>query len=461
MFVKQFVDEGLGNSSYLIVSEETGLGAVLDPQRDVDRYLQVVDGLGVRLVYTLDTHLHNDFVSGSRELAVQGGARVCASAEAALGFEHLPLQDGETIQLGDLSIHVLATPGHTPEHISFSLTEAGKEEPSALFTGGALMVGGAARTDLLGADLAVPLARLLYHSIHDKLLGFLDAVTVYPTHGAGSFCAAPASSKRISTIGQEKRWNPLAQAVDEESFIAQALSGLPSYPTYFKYLRAINQHGPALLGGIPVMKPLPPEDVLRLSAQGVAILDTRPSKAFAAGHIPGSYGIPLSAPLVTWAGWVIPFGSPLILITKDAADREAAVRQLIRIGYDDLRGALAGGVEAWEADGHPISRIPVLPVQELAGRLGHGKAPVIVDVRSASEWRAGHLPGSIQVEIGRLPYENLPLPPDDLMVIHCGHADRSTVGISLLEQRGYRNLALLEGGYSNWQAAGFESVREE
>jgi hydroxyacylglutathione hydrolase len=209
------------------------------------------------------------------------------------------------------------------------------------------------------------------------------------------------------------------------------------------------------------LKPLNPVEVLQLSSRGVAILDIRSPKEFIRGHIPGSYGIPLGAPLITWAGWVIPFGSPLILVSNDADEREASVRQLIRIGYDDLRGYLMGGFEAWEAAARPVSRVPVMPAQELAERLKQGKAPVILDVRSDAEWRAGHLPKAVHVELGRLPDDNLSLPQDDLKVIHCGHSDRSIVGISILEQRGYRNLALLEGGYSNWLAAGFGVVGKE
>jgi hydroxyacylglutathione hydrolase len=461
MFVRQFVDEGLGNSSYLIASEETGMAAVLDPQRDIDRYLQVSEGLGLRLAYTLDTHLHNDFVSGSRELAERAGVRVGASAEAMLGFEHLPLKDGDTIQLGELSIRVLATPGHTPEHISFGLVETGKELPSALFTGGALIVGGAARTDLLGADLAGSLAHRSYDSIHNKLLRFPDDVSVYPTHGAGSFCAAPTVSERSTTIGRERQWNPLVHALEETEFVHLISSDLPSYPAYFKHLRQVNQSGPSLLGGIPELKPLPPELLLREMAQSVAVVDTRPPRAFAAGHIPGSFGIPLGAPLVTWAGWVIPFGTPLILIAEDPAEREQAIRQLIRIGYDDLRGYLEGGMVAWEAGGFPVSKVPVMQAAELARRLEQGQAPEILAVRSDAEWRAGHLPKAIHIEAGKLPYGNLPLSRDDLKVVHCGHSDRSTVGISILERRGYRNLVLLKGGFSGWQAAGFQTLKEE
>jgi hydroxyacylglutathione hydrolase len=461
MLVKQFVDVGLGNSSYLIASEETGQAAVLDPERDVDRYLQTAEGLGLRIIYALDTHLHNDFVSGAREIAAQVGAQVGASIEARVEFEHIPLGEGSTLDLGEIRIATLSTPGHTPEHISFATYEPGNPAPTAVFSGGALIVGGAARTDLLGQEMAIPLSRKLYHSIQEILLSLPDDVTLYPTHGAGSFCAAPVSQERVSTIGQEKLWNPLAQALDEDSFVIHSLSGLPSYPTYFKYLRGVNQRGPALLGGVPDLKALDPEAVLRLSSQGVAILDTRTPKAFAAGHIPGSYGIPLAAPLTTWAGWVIPFGSPLILVSGDGKEREAAVRQLIRIGYDNLRGYLTGGFEAWEAESRPVARVPVMPVQELADRLKHGNAPVILDVRSDAEWVAGHLPAATHVELGRLPEGDLRLPQDDLMVVHCGHSDRSTVGISLLEQRGYRNLALLDGGYSGWLAAGLEVVAEK
>ena len=460
MFVRQFVDEGLGNASYLVASEETGLAVVIDPQRDVDRYVQVAEGLGLRLTHALDTHLHADFVSGARELAAQVGLQIGASAEAELAFEYLPLQEGDRIPLGDLTVEVLATPGHTPEHISFAVRNADTTTPKAIFSGGALIVGGAARTDLLGHELSEPLARHLYRTIHHKLLRFPDEVAVYPTHGAGSFCAAPSVAERTTTIGRERQRNPLVRTRSEEEFVRLALSGLPSYPTYYRYMRPVNQQGPRVLGGIPVLEPLAPETVQQQMAQGVAVVDTRTPREFAAGHIPGAYGIPLAAPLITWAGWVIPFGTPLILVADDPAAREEAVRQLIRIGYDDLRGYLDGGMAAWEAAGFPASRVPVLPPQELRQRLERGDAPVILDVRMDAEWRAGHLPQAIHVEAGRLPTEELPLPKDAPVVVHCGHADRSTVGISVLERRGYRNLMLLDGGFFAWQMAGYEVVRD-
>ncbi len=460
MLVKQFVDEGLGNSSYLIGSEETGLAATVDAQRDVDRYIQVAEGLGLRLTYALDTHLHNDFVAGACELAAQIGLRIGASAEAQAAFDHIPLCERDTLDLGDLTLGVLTTPGHTPEHISFTVTEAGRHTPSAIFTGGALIVGGAARTDLLGHDLTVPLARRLYHTIHDKLLHLQDDVAVYPTHGAGSFCAAPAVTERSTTIGRERQWNPLALALSEEEFIVRATADLPSYPSYFEHMRRMNQAGPPVLGDIPVLAPLSPEAVCRQIEQGIAVVDARTPREFAAGHIPGSYGIPLGAPLVTWAGWVVPFGAPLILITNDSDEREEAVRQLIRIGYDDLRGYLVGGLAAWAAAGLPVSQVPVMPAAELAHQLERGRAPFVLDVRSDAEWRAGHLPRALHIEAERLPTEVLPLTSDSPVIVHCGHADRSTVSVSVLERRGYRNLMLLDGGFSDWQAAGYPVAQD-
>ena len=459
MFFKQFVDEGLGNSSYLIGSEEAGLAAVIDPQRDVDRYVQVAEGLGFRLTHALDTHLHADFVSGVRELAAQVGLQIGASADAQLAFDHLPLREGDTLALGDLTIGVLTTPGHSPEHISFTVTQARQPQPSTIFTGGSLIVGGAARTDLLGHAMTIPLARRLYHTIHHKLLALPDAVDVYPTHGAGSFCVAPTSSDRVTTIGQERIGNPLAQPQTEEEFVARALSGLPSHPVYYKEMRPINQRGPKILGGVPQLPPLSPEEVQAWMEQGGAVLDVRPSRAIAEGYIPGAYGIALTAPLTTWVGWLIPFGTPLVLVTGGSADREQAVRQLIRIGYDDLRGYLDGALSAWEAAGLPIARMNMMSVAELRERLGSGDAPVVLDVRHDAEWTAGHILGAIHIENGRLPYMDLPLPIDRPIAVHCQHGPRATAGLSVLARRGYRNLLLVKGGFAAWQVAGFEVER--
>ena len=463
MFVEQFVDKGLGNSAYLVGSREAKVAALIDPLRDVDRYLARAEELGVTVTYVLETHLHADFVSGAREVAALTGAVIGASAGAELEFEHQPLVEGDRISLGDpstgsgraLSVAVLATPGHTPEHIAFTVTEAEATAPTALFSGGSLIVGGAARTDLLGHELTEPLARQLYHTIHKKFLALPDSVEVYPTHGAGSFCAVPGVSDRTTTIGRERAQNRLAQAQTEDEFITLALSGLPSYPVYYREMRPVNRRGPRVLGGVPSLAPLSSEEVRQRQAEGSAVVDVRPAKAFGEGHISGAYGIPLDAPLVTWAGWLIPFGTPLVLVAAGPANLEEAVRQLLRIGYDDLRGYLEGGLAAWEKAGLPVERVTTVPVAELRGRVAGGEAPVVLDVRQDAEWAAGHIPGAVHIENGRLPYDDLPIPVDRPVVVYCGHRNRSMAGLSVLERRGYRAW-LLDGGFAAWKEAGFE-----
>ena len=461
MFVEPFVDKGLGNTCYLVGSHETKVAVLIDPLRDVDRYVSAAERLGVKITQVLDTHLHADFISGARELAARGGVLIGASAGAELGFEHRPLAEGDRLELGELTLGVLATPGHTPEHISFTLVEPEAKAPAALFSGGALIVGGAARTDLLGHHLAEPLARDLYRTIHRKLLPLPDAVSVYPTHGTGSFCAAPTSSERATTIGRERAHNPLAQARTEDEFVALALHGLPSYPLYFLEMRRINQRGPRVLGGIPLLPPLSPQAVEDWMRRGGAVVDVRPTRAIAEGYIPGSYAITLSAPLATWAGWLIPFATPLVLVTEGPADREEAVRQLIRIGYDELPGHLEGGMAAWQAAGLPVGRIRKMPAAELRERLAAGEAPLLLDVRQQAEYQAGHIPGALNLENGRLPYDQLPLPTDRPIAVHCQslQGGRATAAISVLVRRGYRDLVQVDGGFSRWQESGFPIER--
>jgi hydroxyacylglutathione hydrolase len=276
----------LGNSSSSGIGRDRPGGP--DRRRaDVDRYFAVAEGLGLRLTHALDTHLHNDFVSGAREAAARGNLAVGASADARLAFDHLPLSDGTSICLGDLVVETIATPGHTPEHVSYAVRQAGGEEVSAIFTGGALIVGGVARTDLLGPDMTDSLTRQLYHTIHDRLLALPDDVTVYPTHGAGSFCVAPASSARTTTLGQERLHNELVQARSEAEFAARALADLPSYPTYFRYMREINRQGhgcPAVCRSLLHFQPARSTPLSRRNCRD----RYAQSADFMAGHIPAA-----------------------------------------------------------------------------------------------------------------------------------------------------------------------------
>jgi hydroxyacylglutathione hydrolase len=455
-FVEPFVDTGLGNSAYLIGSHDTKKGILIDPLRDVDRYLHAASERGIQLTHVLDTHLHADFVSGCHEIAHQTGAEIGASADAKVGFEHKPLTEDSVIDMGGFQIRVMTTPGHSPEHISYLIVEPDRKTPSAVFSGGALIVGGAARTDLLGHQHTHSLAHHLYHTIHDKLLNLPDEVDVFPTHGAGSFCVAPASSERTTTIGNERKTNALARAKNEEEFIKLSLTGLPSYPTYYKYMREINQRGARILGGVPVLKPLTAAEVKSLMDKGVVVLDVRHQKQFGAGHIPNSYGIRVEAPLTTWAGWVIPFGSRIILLAESAEQRSEATRQLIRIGYDDLAGYLEGGIEAWARD-YPVETIHTISAQDLRERLDEF---TLIDVRQKSEWDAGHIPGAIHFEGGRIAWEEPPFKQDKPLVIQCASGNRSMVAISVLKRRGFDKLIQVEGGINQWKKNGFEITRD-
>jgi hydroxyacylglutathione hydrolase len=458
LFVEAFVDEALGNSAYLVGSHASRQAVLIDPLRDVDRYLSAADRLSVRVTHVLDTHLHADFLSGARELAAQAGTQIAASAAARLAFDHLPLAEGDTIDLGGGLLRVMATPGHAPEHISFLLAANDQPAPMGLFSGGALIVGGAARTDLLGHDLCVPLARQLYHTMHHKLLALPDEVNVYPTHGSGSFCAAggSAAGTRVTTIGKERQGNRLAWASDEDEFVELALAGLPSYPTYYKEMRPINQRGPRVLGGVPVLRPMEVQAVLDALRQGARLLDVRPRQDFARGHVPAAYGIERAAPLGAWAGWLLPFGSRLVLMAEEAAALDDAVRQLIRIGYEDLLGYLEGGLEAWASAGLPVASVPRLSVGKLRERLRSRDGLALLDVRQDSEWEAGHISGAVHIENGRMVNAPLPWPDDQPIAIYCAVGARSMAGISVLLRRGFTHLYLVDGGFNAWHEAGYE-----
>jgi hydroxyacylglutathione hydrolase len=455
-FIEPFVDTGLGNSAYLIGSHETKQGILIDPLRDVDRYLYAASERGLTLTHVLDTHLHADFISGNREIAHQTGAVIGASAEAGVGFDHTPLSEDSVIDFGAFQIRVMTTPGHTPEHISFLLVEPDAKTPVALFSGGALIVGGAARTDLLTPELTHSLASQLFHTIHEKLLKLPDEVNVFPTHGAGSFCVAPASPDRTTTIGRERLSNALAQPQSEAEFIKLSLTGLPMYPTYYKYMREINQRGAKILGGVPILKPLAASEVKELMDEGVVVLDVRHQKAFGAGHIPNSFGIRVDAPLIVWAGWVIPFGSRIVLLGESAEDRSEATRQLIRIGFDDIAGYLDGGIEAWARE-YPVEMVDTWGPKELRERLNE---VALIDVRRLSEWEQGHIAGAIHFEGGRIPWEELTFPKDKPIAVQCASGNRSMVAISVLKRRGYHNLIQVDGGINKWKMNGFDVVND-
>jgi hydroxyacylglutathione hydrolase len=449
MEIRSLPAEELGNSSHLLLVPEAGMAVAVDPFRDVAPYLETVEATGLRLAWALETHVHNDFVSGARELRAEAGAAIGASVDAGLRYPYEPLRDGREIELGPYRLRVLATPGHTPEHVSYLLLdEAGR--PLSLFSGGSLMVGTAARPDLLGPADSWRLARLLRGSLRDRVMTLPDDVRVLPTHGGGSFCAAGAGGERVTTIGHERAHNPLVLAATESAFIEIALDQGP-YPAYFDRMRGLNQLGAPLLGRqLPSPRRLSIDELDAWRARGVAVLDLRSAAAFADGHIAGSYAVGVDGAHSAWVGWLLPPDRPLLLIADTGAQERESVRQLARIGYDQVAGTLDGGLPAWVAAGRPVSTFPRIRSAELERRLLEGERLVVVDVREVHEWVAGRVPGSVNVPLHQVPSGAGALPLGTQFAVHCGHVYRGTLGASLLEQAGRGQVVVIEDGYEGW-----------
>jgi len=431
------VDEGLGNSAYLL---DTGDGRALavDPPRDLRALRAAAGKRGLTVAWAADTHLHADFLSGAVQLAASDGAQILASAAGMRAFDHHGLVDGDEVDLGGLTLRALATPGHTDEHLSFLLLDG--PAPVGVFTGGSLIVGSAARTDLLGDDRTVELARAQYVSLH-RLAALPDVTAVWPTHGAGSFCSAPPGAARTSTVGMEKATNPLLAVPDVDAFVTQLVGSLGSYPAYFRWLAEANRRGPAIIDAVPVLPALSAADVRRLLADGAVIVDVRPMADVAAGHIPGAIAIPLRAQFATWLGWLVAPGTSVVVVRNPGQDPADILWPALNIGVDRLVGELAGGMSAWTGD---VATVRLLRPYEV-------DAPVL-DIRQAGEYGAGHLPGAVHIELGDL--TDAPhAAPDGPTVVMCGHGERAMTAATLLERAGRRDLAVLAGGPDDWAAA--------
>jgi len=444
--IHPIVDEGLGNSAY-VVELGDGRALAVDPARDPTPYLKLARWRRLRIAYAAETHLHADFLTGSRELAADGGAQVLAPRASRLQFPHLALEDREEVDLGGLTLRTLATPGHAPEHASYLLLEG--ERPLALFSGGALLVGSVARTDLAGPELTVPLARAAWRSLR-RLLSLPGELAVYPTHGAGSFCATAGGSQRTTSIGAERRHNRLLAAADEDAFVAELLAGFGSFPPYFLRLRERNRVGPELLPSDWRALPLLPADQVRRHLDGGGVLvDARPVAAFAAGHIPGALSIALRPAFASWLGWLVEDARPLAFVLDEDQDRGELARQCRTIGYDRLLGELAGGMVAWRAAGLLERRLPLVPAEQLGGQQG-----TVVDVRQASEVATGRLPGAVPMELGAL--ADAPTAVTRLegpVTVMCSRGQRAMTAASLLERAGRSDLRVAVGGPQDWQRA--------
>ncbi|HKW73535.1 MAG TPA: rhodanese-like domain-containing protein [Candidatus Dormibacteraeota bacterium] len=426
----------LGNASFVVADPDRGVGVVIDPLRDIDRYLDLASSLSVRLTHALDTHLHNDFVSGRRELRAEVGSNI---NELASGGE---------LGLGNLTLRAVHTPGHTADHKAYLLLEGGR--PQALFSGGAVMLGAIARTDLFGPHLARHLALEALSTLQVRLRSLPDDLRVYPTHGSGSFCGTGGRSGHETTLGQERQFNPFFRLTDVMPFLALALNQ-PRYPTYYRDMAAINRGGPPLIGrSTPPLVSLTATEVARMIDDGAAVVDVREGRDYDRGHIPGSYSIGIDGPVSTWVGWLIARGRPIVLVGDSDHDLRKAQRELLRIGFDTIAGFLDGGVDAWRSSGRDISTFETVDVEDMAQWVLSAEPMTVVDTRDEHEWVSGHVPGAVHMYVPDVPHRAGEIPRDAPVAVHCASGYRAGISASLLEQAGLTRIIHVNGEYSDW-----------
>ncbi len=454
MHFRQFYLGCLAHASYLIGSN--GEAAVVDPQRDVDIYLEEAKTHGFEIKHVIESHLHADFVSGHHELAARTGARVYFGHRAPAKFDFKGVHDGDEIRMGSVMLRFLETPGHTPESISVLVydNEKSTTTPDAVLTGDALFIGDVGRPDLLGSKMpATELAGMLYDSLHQKLLSLPDDVKVFPAHGAGSMCGRNISSERSSTIGQERRFNYALQPMSRDAFISMMTTDLPEAPSYFSRDAQINLEGPLLLGDLPSPKPLTPAEVKQKHAAGALVLDTRSSAQYGNGHIAGSINIGLGGQFASWAGTLLALETPIILITDDEEQVREAQTRLARVGIENIAGFLAGGVLSWHEAGFPLSTTEQIAVEELMQRLKERTLDVLIDVRRPGEWESGHVLQAVNQPLHRLAETSKELDHGARIAVICAGGFRSSAAASILERGGFQTVANVVGGMSAWHNA--------
>lgn len=441
MKVHSIVDEALGNTSYLVEAGD-GCAVSIDPRRDAGDHLDLATRLGVRIVAVLETHLHADFVSGAREIAAATGAEIVGATRACLAFPHRGVGPSDRLRFGHTTFDVVATPGHTPEHLAYLASDP---DGLALFSGGSLIAGGAARTDLSGADQTEELTRAQYASLR-ALASLPDETMLYPTHGGGSFCSAGSARAEARTIGDERATNPLLAAGSEESFAETLRLGFGSYPRYFGHLREVNRLGAPLRASLPPVRELSGTEAHEAAATGAWLIDGRRVEDWARSHATGAISIAVRPAFASWLGWVVPFGARLVLMLESGQLAEA-VDLAHRIGYDAIEGWVTFG--SWRDAALPVSSVEEIDPAEAAARARAGA--VLLDVRQADEFRARHAEGAVHIELGDVIAGKTP--DAAAIVTYCGHGERSATAASLLERRGL-SVANLRGGIAAWRSAG-------
>jgi len=449
MFLR-FSDDGLAQVSFLIGCDRTKQAVVIDPRRDVGIYTAAARQLGATLVAAIETHLHADFVSGARELAAVG-ARVITGPGAALGYEHHEVEDRERLDVGDVRLTFLHTPGHTPEHIA--VLAEGSTEPVRLFTGDLLFVGGVGRPDLLGVEQTTALAKQLHASLA-RMLTLGDDVEVHPGHGAGSLCGAGIGREPSSTIGRERRQNPMLQYENEAAFVDAVVAGLPETPAYFARMKEINRAGPRLFNlaergrAVPAIRPAA---AAALAADGARLIDLRSPDDFASAHPYGAINLAFGPKVGFWGGWLLEPDDPTVLIAPEPSQAQEAAAQLMRVGLDRIEGYISGGFDAWRDAALPTATLNYISVTELRTALGSGRPPRVLDVRTVREWDSGHIEGALNVPLGDLPSRLVEIPRDEPIAVICEGGYRSSLAASLLAHEGLMDVVNVTGGMAAYR----------
>ncbi len=468
MLFERFEDKNLSHYSYAVGCQQSNELLIVDPRRDIDVYLEFAVQNGFRIVGILETHIHADFASGARELSERSGAQLYVSAYDVgetfeVAFPHSDLVDGDEVGVGNIRLVAMHTPGHTPEHLSYLVYDAArsKEVPMLMLSGDFVFVGSLGRPDLLGEEAKLALAHRQYASVQ-LLVGLPDGLEIHPAHGAGSMCGAGMSGRPTSTLGFERIANPyLNPALSEEDFVAMLLGSVPPFPAYYRRMKRVNSEGPRILGGLPGVSPLPVDETARLRDEGATVIDLRHKNEFAMGHIEGAFGISINTSVSTWAAWVVPYDTPIVLVAPDVSAVEPAVRQLIRVGLDDVVGYLDGGYDAWLDYEGDTDSLPQIGVAELKAKLDAGEPLTVLDVRNVTEFADGHVEGALNIIAGEIRENAASLPNGNRPIyLICESGNRSTIASSVLLQEGIDNVMNVRGGMIEWRKAGLPLARE-
>ena len=458
MYFEQFYLGCLAHASYLLVSG--GEAVVVDPQRDVDIYLEAAKKHNATIRHIFETHLHADFVSGHKELAQRTGARIYIGPNGGATVAHVEVRDGFELKVGSVNIAVLETPGHTPESICLLITDEEKSsEPWAILTGDTLFVGDVGRPDLSKAFAPPALAGMLYDSLHSKILTLPDHVMVYPGHGAGSLCGRNLGTSRSSTIGTEKLTNYALQIKRREDFIQQLTSNLPPRPEYFPQDAQINRAGATAIADLPELKPVAAEELKSLLEKGGIVVDVRRTDDFAAAHVPGSINIPLDGQFASWAGTLIGLKSQPVLIADSPEQLSEARVRLARIGLDEEHGYLQGGTTGWRKAGFELASIEKITARNLEQQLDSDRIQVL-DVRRQPEWQAGHVEGAVFHPLDDFKAAMPQVDRNKQVAVICKSGYRSMIACSLLLRAGFEKVAVVDGGFDAWQKANLPAVSE-